>query len=117
MRHLLPSVTFALLVFGLLVFGLLVTAPLSALAQDGQDNAEAGEDLARRWCATCHLVAPDQLLASADAPSFAAIAAESEGKFDWLAVYLADPHPSMPRISLTRQQLRDLSAYLASLRE
>ncbi len=112
MRHLLPSVSFALP-----LCALLVTAPLSALAQDAQDGAEAGEELAQRWCASCHLVTPDQLIASSDAPSFEAIAAESEGDYDWLGAFLADPHPQMPRISLARQQLRALSAYLASLRE
>lgn len=92
-----------------------LAAPLPAAAQD--DSAAAGEEIARRWCASCHVVADRQLLASADAPSFAAIAAESTSGFDWLAAFLADPHPAMPRLSLTRQQLRDLSAYLASLRE
>ena len=28
----------------------------------------AGEIIAKRWCASCHLVAPDQTRASADAP-------------------------------------------------
>lgn len=93
----------------------LLAAPLPAAAQD--DGTAEGEEIARRWCASCHVVAPGQLLASADAPSFAAIAEGSTGNFDWLDAFLADPHPAMPRVSLTRQQLRDLSAYLASLRE
>ena len=128
MRHL-PR-TFALAV--------LVAAPLTVPAQHlqaqrlqaqqaqapqapEQASPERGEEVARRWCAGCHLVAPDQLLATTEAPSFVAIAeksaAESEGDFGWLALFLADPHPAMPRLSLSRQQIRDLGAYLASLPE
>ena len=112
-----------------LALAVLAAAPLTALAQQaaaqqapaeqapGQVSPEQGEEIARRWCAGCHLVAPDQLLASTEAPAFAAIAAESEGDFGWLAPFLADPHPAMPRLSLSRQQIRDLGAYLAGLRE
>jgi len=113
MRRPLPSLALALLAL----------APLPAPGQEAEDDeralasAAAGEEVARRWCAACHLVAPDQLLGSADAPSFAAIAEESEGDFDWLPAFLADPHPAMPRMSLSRQQLRDLAAHLRSLRE
>lgn len=93
---------------------LLVAAPLPALSQE---SAEQGEIIAKRWCASCHVVAPGQLLAASDAPSFASIAESSEGDFDWLAAFLADPHPPMPAMSLTRQEIRDLGAYLASLRQ
>lgn len=72
--------------------------------------------MARRWCASCHLAAPDQFIASSDAPSFASIAQDGDSGFGWLAPFLADPHPAMPRMSLSRQELRDLSAYLQSLR-
>ena len=33
-----------------------------------------GERIARRWCASCHVVAPDQQKGSTDTPSFADIA-------------------------------------------
>jgi mono/diheme cytochrome c family protein len=33
-----------------------------------------GEQLARRWCSGCHLVAADQRQASADVPPFSVIA-------------------------------------------
>ena len=43
-----------------------------AMAQDVQ----AGRELAQRWCASCHLVAPGQTTATSDSvPSFMAIAA------------------------------------------
>lgn len=96
-----------------LILALVAAAPLPALAQE---SAEEGEAVARRWCASCHLVAADQMLASSDAPSFASIAQGGDGGFGWLAPFLADPHPAMPRMSLSRQELRDLGAYLHSLR-
>ncbi len=96
------------------LFVLLAALPLPALAQD---SAGEGEQIAQRWCADCHLVSPDQRLASGDAPAFESIATNTEGDFLWLAAFLAEPHPAMPRMSLTRQQIRDLSAYLAGLRE
>ena len=96
-----------------LALALVAAAPLPALAQQ---SAEDGEVVARRWCASCHLVAEGQLVAQTDAPSFASIAEGSAGDFAWLAAFLADPHPAMPRLSLSRQELRDLGAYLDSLR-
>lgn len=51
----------------------LVTSVLaSALA--AASDLKNGEQLARRWCATCHLVAADQSQANADVPSFLSIA-------------------------------------------
>ena len=97
-----------------LALALSAAAPLTTLSQE---TAEEGEEVARRWCANCHLVAADQLLASGAAPTFSSIAAETEGDFDWLAPFLADPHPAMPRMSLSRQEIRALGAYLTSLRE
>src|SRR4051812_10157323 len=40
----------------------------------GAAEANHGRDLAVRWCAGCHLISPDQKQASADVPSFGAIA-------------------------------------------
>ncbi|MYZ49353.1 c-type cytochrome [Propylenella binzhouense] len=78
-------------------------------------NAERGGTIAGRWCASCHLVGPGQTSASADVPTFAAVAARSKGELGWLEGFLADPHPAMPDMSLTRQEIRDLAAYIGSL--
>jgi mono/diheme cytochrome c family protein len=74
-----------------------------------------GEQLARRWCASCHVVASDQREASADAPPFSAIAHEPGFNAQRLAFFLLDPHPKMPNMSLTRIEAIDLAAYIASL--
>jgi len=79
-------------------------------------NAQHGLDLANRWCASCHLVTPEQKTANADAPPFATIAR-------WhinpraLAYFLLDPHPKMPELPLTRPAADDIAAYIGSLRK
>ncbi len=93
-----------------------VMAALGAPAAIAADP-EHGADLARRWCATCHLVAADQSQASADVPSFAAIAAKPDFSADKLAFFLLDPHPKMPNFPLSRTEAMDLAAYIASLRK
>ena len=89
---------------------------LSAASAQGWGDAPAGREIADRWCSACHLVAPDQQQASADVPSFMEIARAVEGDFAILEAFLIDPHPPMPDMSLTRQEIRDVIAYFATLK-
>jgi len=84
----------------------------SALAAD----ASHGADLAKRWCASCHLVASGQTQASADVPSFASIARRPDFSPEKLAFFLLDPHPKMPNFPLSRTEAGDIAAYIGSLR-
>jgi mono/diheme cytochrome c family protein len=79
-------------------------------------DANHGADLAKRWCAACHLVEPGQKQASADVLSFAAIAAKADFTPEKVAFFLLDPHPKMPNFPLSRNEAADLAAYIASLR-
>ena len=79
-------------------------------------DAELGQAVAQKWCATCHLVSDSQTSALADVPTFRSIAAKYDDNSDALAAFLADPHPPMPNLSLTWNQIRDLVAYIGSLR-
>ncbi|HSM19532.1 MAG TPA: c-type cytochrome [Hyphomicrobiales bacterium] len=88
---------------------------LSAASAQGWGDAAAGREIADRWCAACHLVAPDQQQASADVASFMEIARVTEGEFAVLEAFLIDPHPAMPEMSLTRQEIRDIIAYFVTL--
>jgi mono/diheme cytochrome c family protein len=74
-----------------------------------------GEQLARRWCASCHVVAPDQRQPATEAPPFATIATRAEFDQNRLAFFLLAPHPKMPDMSLTRFEAGDLAAYIGSL--
>jgi mono/diheme cytochrome c family protein len=100
-------------ILALLAFSLALPAA-GSLAQ-GSGSSVMGKTIAERWCSGCHLVSPEQAAANADIPSFRAIATASQNDFDWIAAFLADPHPPMPNLSLTRQEIIDLVAYIASL--
>src|SRR3569623_872863 len=84
----------------------------SALAAD----AGHGADLAKRWCASCHVVANGQTQASADVPSFASVARRPDFSPERLAFFLLDPHPKMPNFPLSRIEAGDIAAYIASQR-
>lgn len=91
----------------------LVLATLPGYAAD----AEHGFDLAKRWCAACHLVSADQQRASADVPPFATIAQSPNFDARALAYFLLDPHPKMPDLPLSRSAADDIAAYIASLKK
>jgi mono/diheme cytochrome c family protein len=80
-------------------------------------DADHGAELAKRWCATCHLVADDQKQTSADVPSFAAIASNSNFTAEKTASFLLEPHPKMPSFPLSRNEAADIAAYIGALRK
>lgn len=90
-----------------------LTFSTTATALDDPGNGKA---IAERWCAPCHLVSPDQERGSADVPPFAAIAGKPDETLNRLQDLLSDPHPAMPALNLTRQEAKDLAAYIRSLR-
>ncbi|MBL8589513.1 MAG: c-type cytochrome [Methylobacteriaceae bacterium] len=91
-----------------LTFGAL--ALLAAASPAAAADVARGEVLARRWCASCHLVAPDQARATPDTPSFAAIARRPDAPP--LAAFLSASHARMPDMNLTRDEIADLSEYI-----
>lgn len=93
--------------------------PLAAAAQEPQrkvprSDPQNGAMLAQRWCASCHLVAKDQSKGVDGVPSFAAIAQRGDLSGEQLAFVLLNPHPVMPAVTLTRNEARDLAAYIAA---
>jgi mono/diheme cytochrome c family protein len=102
--------------FWMTCFAVVVGASQPVAAQAIVSNAEKGKQLAELWCSSCHLVSPEQTKATTEAPPFATIAERSPDELAWLAAFLADPHPPMPQFSLTREEIRNLVAYFASLR-
>jgi mono/diheme cytochrome c family protein len=77
-------------------------------------DAQHGETLAKRWCASCHVVAPDQQRGSTAAPSFSEVANRPEIDAARIALFLLSPHPRMPDMNLTRIEAGDLAAYIES---
>ncbi len=84
----------------------------SAFAAD----AKQGGELAQRWCATCHIVGPNQTRGNADLPTFGSVARRPDFNADRLAAFLRDPHPKMPGMALSRGETDDIAAYIATLR-
>ena len=98
---------------GVLAFAALLLAKLPSYAADPAHGLE----LAKQWCAACHVVSADQREANADAPPFATIARMPHFNAQALVYFLLDPHPKMPDLPLDRYQANDIAAYIASLRE
>lgn len=76
-------------------------------------DAQKGGVIAKRWCASCHVVAGDQATANADAPSFFDLAKRRDKK--QIANFLVDPHPPMPDMHLSRKEIDDIATYIRSL--
>jgi mono/diheme cytochrome c family protein len=92
-----------------------IAALLSASAARAAD-AVNGERLARRWCASCHIVVADQSGSTSEAPPFATLAARTDFSAEQIAQFLLDPHPTMPNMELTRTEAADLAAYIKSVK-
>jgi cytochrome c len=89
----------------------------TARAQIGP-NPNAGQVLAEKLCTSCHIVDGQAASASvsADVPSFVAIANKPGQTTQAIAGRIVVPHPPMPQIHLTRDEIADLAAYILSLR-
>jgi mono/diheme cytochrome c family protein len=96
---------------------LLATAASLGISPVLAADANHGADLARRWCASCHLVTNSQAQASVDVPSFASVARKPDFSPERLAFFLLDPHPKMPNFPLSRTEAADIAAYIGSLRQ
>jgi mono/diheme cytochrome c family protein len=90
--------------------GLLTAMPAQAF------EAEMGHALARLWCASCHQVEPGGGTSDV-VPGFQVIADDPARTPERLRAWLNDPHPPMPKLSLTRQEIDAILAYLDSLRK
>ena len=86
---------------------------LSANAASAADVQQGGE-LAKRWCATCHVVAADQARGSTQAPPFSEISKKPGLTAASIALFLLRPHPPMPDMNLSREEAGDLAAYIVS---
>jgi mono/diheme cytochrome c family protein len=92
----------------------LMTFALPAMAADPAGNADAGRQLFTRSCTSCHAMNASPTAADG-APPLSYIAKDIKQRPAWIRGWLMDPHPPMPGIMLSRQQVNDLVAYLNSL--
>jgi mono/diheme cytochrome c family protein len=83
-------------------------------------NPERGLQLATKLCSNCHDVdgksAPVQSAAAAS--SFASAANRPGQTSDRLEGYMLEPpHPAMPQVQLTREEIKDIAAYILTLKK
>ena len=112
-----PSMRFAA-GLGLVVAAALASTAVAAPAAPA--DPARGRRLSERWCAACHLVSAEQTAASADAPSFEALANVAGRTPEGIADFLTLPgttHSRMPDLSLSRVEIDDISAYIATLKK
>ncbi|MBL1255394.1 MULTISPECIES: cytochrome c [unclassified Methylocystis] len=93
---------------------LAASAALFAAPALAAGDAQKGAVIAKRWCASCHVVSGDQTTAVADAPSFFDIAKRRADKKQ-IGNFLIDPHPPMPDMHLSRREIDDITSYIRSL--
>jgi cytochrome c len=79
-------------------------------------DAGKGAQIARQWCANCHLIGgnPNGPVPQGP-PSFQAVA-RSGMTADQLRAFLSHPHGAMPNLALTRAEIDDLISYIETLR-
>ena len=95
----------------------IATTAGSAQAQQSGD-AQQGLRLAREACAPCHLVVKEAgRSTNPDAPTFEAIAKTSGLTSAALTLMLQTSHNKMPNIVLKGDDLKDIVAYILSLKE
>jgi mono/diheme cytochrome c family protein len=80
-------------------------------------DPDHGEQLARHWCAACHIVSDDQARGADNVPTFSAIANRPGFEPAALARFLRDPHPKMPDMQISNDESADLAAYIGSLKK
>jgi cytochrome c len=100
------------------ILGLLASVFLlgAALGHPARADAARGGQLARQWCANCHVV--DSKAAGPvpqGPPSFRTVA-RSGMTADQLRAFLSHPHGAMPDLSLSRAEIDDLTSYIETLR-
>jgi mono/diheme cytochrome c family protein len=79
-------------------------------------DAQKGAQLARQWCANCHVVGSNPAgTVPQGPPTFPAIA-RSGMTADQLRAFLSHPHGAMPDLALTRAEIDDLIGYIETLR-
>jgi cytochrome c len=86
-------------------------------AQQGPGDPRRGHEIAARVCTNCHVI--DRQTSSpvrVDVLSFPAIANRPGATAEHLAGKIIIPHPAMPGVPLTVSEIRDVVAYIVSLK-
>jgi mono/diheme cytochrome c family protein len=100
-----------------LVLALAICLSNPLCAQMRNADPTRGYQLAQRLCATCHAIeVSSTATVNPDVPSLPAIARQPNVTAEQLAGRIIVPHPEMPNTSLTVAEMRDVIAYILSLK-
>ena len=81
-------------------------------------SAEDGKVLAGKLCGGCHLTGTERNgAAPVGPPPFVSIANRAGQTAERIEGALIQPHPPMPDMQLTKEEMRDIIAYLDTMRE
>ena len=95
----------------------LTLGAVPAVAQSVPGDVERGRELAERVCSNCHKVKADPAApVSTDVLSFPTIANRPGVTAESLAGRIIVPHPAMPNVQLSVRELREVIAYILSLK-
>ena len=96
------------------ILALLVLAVVAAHAARADVNK--GAQIARQWCANCHVIGDSNASAVPQGPPSFRTIARSGMTADQLRAFLSHPHGAMPDLALTREEIADLIGYIGTLR-
>ncbi len=100
---------------GVVLFAALLSAAMAMPAR--ADDVSDGQIIARQWCASCHAIGRDPQTIVDRAPAFAFMARNPDYTPERLEGWLLLPlHPAMQGIELSRVQIRQIRAYIQSLK-
>ena len=93
---------------------LMVAGGIAAAFPAAAADVAKGAQLARQWCAHCHVVpgARSPGTVQQGPPALAAIGMTH----DQMRAFLTRPHGAMPDLALTRSEIDDVIAYIETLR-
>jgi mono/diheme cytochrome c family protein len=85
-------------------------------AYPARADAGNGAQLARQWCANCHVIGNNSTGPVPQGPPSFQMIAHSKMTVDQLRAFLSHPHGAMPDLSLARTEIDKLIAYINTFR-
>ena len=95
------------------IAALLAVAP--AAAQTVPPDPAQGRTIATTWCVGCHVIDREGRLGNDAGPPFTGLAGDPARTESTLRAFLTEPHDPMPALSLSREEIEHLIAYIRSL--
>jgi mono/diheme cytochrome c family protein len=95
----------------------LTLAMMSVSAAAESRDVAAGRGIAEQRCGECHVVAAGSGGGWTNAPSFAQVANRPQTSTAWLTHFIPQQHAHMLNYKFSESQLRQISAYIMSLRQ